>query len=87
MNPDLDLPNQRISVVVREDSSGQTSIITDALGYNVPSWPEEAVGKLTGWPLGELARPSTLISNDPFRNYLRCRRECEYVECYEYYST
>ena len=60
-NPHLDLPHETISVVVRSDSSGQSSIITDALGYNVESWPLEAVGKLPSWPLRELSNPSARL--------------------------
>lgn len=47
------LPHERISIVVREDSSGQTSIITDALDHHVVDWPVEAVGKQPRWPFGE----------------------------------
>ena len=64
LNPHLQgrLPHKLISKVVRGDSSGQTSILTDALGYNVPTWPKEAVGTSPEWPLGELYHPSELIS-------------------------
>lgn len=63
LNPSHTLPHEHISVVVREDSSGQTSIITDALGYHIPSWPLDAIGKRPNWPLGELMRPSDISSN------------------------
>jgi ABC-type phosphate transport system substrate-binding protein len=64
LNPHLQgrLPHKPISKVVREDSSGQTSIVTDALGFHVPSWPEEAVGQSPEWPLGELYHPSDIMS-------------------------
>lgn len=65
--------HQQITVLVRQDSSGQTSIVTDALHYNLPdTWPEEAVGKQPQWPLGNLILPTdtttqevcTGVSND-----------------------
>lgn len=57
LNPAHELPHERISAVVRSDSSGQTSIVTDALDYQVASWPDEAVGKKPDWPLGNLTDP------------------------------
>jgi phosphate transport system substrate-binding protein len=61
LNPTLVLPHERISKVVRLDSSGQSSILTDALGFQVPAWPEEAVGSAPEWPLGTLANPLELL--------------------------
>lgn len=52
------LPHERISVVVRKDSSGQTNILTDALDHNVPNWPDEAVGKNPQWPFGKASDSS-----------------------------
>jgi ABC-type phosphate transport system substrate-binding protein len=57
LNPNLSLPRQPIPKIVRGDSSRQTSIVTDALGFQVESWPDEAVGKLPEWPLGPLQSP------------------------------
>lgn len=61
LNPDISLPHERISPFVREDSSGQTSIFTDGLGYHVPSWPNDAVGKTPNWPLGLLQNPRDYV--------------------------
>ena len=51
INPEITLPHELISVVVRSDESGQTSILTKAIGYHVDSWPETAIGKQPHWPI------------------------------------
>lgn len=43
-NPMVNLLHQPITVVVRSNSSGQTTIFTDYLQNNVPDWPSDAVG-------------------------------------------
>ena len=58
LNPFALLSHEPIAFVVREDSSGQTSIITDAMDHQIPSWPESAVGKQPDWPLGMLMKPT-----------------------------
>eukprot|EP00977_Amphora_coffeiformis_P007218 scaffold1569_cov171-Amphora_coffeaeformis.AAC.4 len=60
LNPFVRLPHEPIAFVVREDSSGQTSIVTDAMDHQVPSWPDSAVGKQPDWPLGFLKRPTEI---------------------------
>eukprot|EP00934_Nitzschia_sp_Nitz4_P006661 Nitzschia sp. Nitz4//scaffold85_size83877//9444//12857//NITZ4_005217-RA/size83877-processed-gene-0.133-mRNA-1//-1//CDS//3329559101//6651//frame0 len=61
LNPGVSLSHTLISVVVRSDSSGQTSIITDALDYNVPLWPDDAIGKVPNWPFdGEIYDPASI---------------------------
>lgn len=67
INPTIILPDKEISTIVRSDSSGQTSILTDALGYHVPTWPDEAVGQLPEWPLGDLHHPSELVQSCALR--------------------
>ena len=62
-NPQIKLPHIQISKVVRVDSSGQSSIFTDALDYNNPEWPDEAVGKMPKWPLGEMLHPSEVLGS------------------------
>lgn len=54
LNPEHELPHIEITVIVREDSSGQTNIFTDALGFNVETWPKEAIGKRPDWPLEDI---------------------------------
>jgi ABC-type phosphate transport system substrate-binding protein len=49
INPHLNLPHEPISVVVREDKSGQSVIFTEAIGFNVPEWHDEVVGPLPQW--------------------------------------
>jgi phosphate transport system substrate-binding protein len=55
INPHLILPHEPISVVVRSDKSGQSAIFTEAIQFNVPEWPKEAVGSLPQWRLSDLA--------------------------------
>lgn len=63
LNTAVTLPDDLISELVRADSSGQTWIRTNALNFNVPSWPDDAVGKLPKWPLGDLHSPKELVSS------------------------
>lgn len=52
-NPDLDLPDQAITVVHRSDSSGTTSIFTDYLSKVSPEWAEKVgSGTAVDWPTG-----------------------------------
>lgn len=51
-NPDLNLPDSDIQVVVRQDSSGTTYAITNHLAAANPWWKDAGpgVGKLVDWP-------------------------------------
>ncbi|MBD3368506.1 MAG: phosphate ABC transporter substrate-binding protein PstS [Candidatus Eisenbacteria bacterium] len=53
LNPDLELPNDPITVVHRAEGSGTTWIFTDFLDKVSPSWRENiGRGKLVNWPAG-----------------------------------
>jgi phosphate transport system substrate-binding protein len=53
LNPDVPLPDQRVTVVHRSDGSGTTYVFTDYLGKVSPTW-RERVGFATSvsWPTG-----------------------------------
>lgn len=52
-NPELELPNEPITVVHRADGSGTTWIFTNFLDKVSPSWHEKAgFGKIVPWPVG-----------------------------------
>lgn len=54
INKDVDLPNTKITVVHRDDSSGTTYLFTDYLAGVSPQW-QEKVGKANAvvqWPVG-----------------------------------
>lgn len=53
-NPHLELPAERITVVVRADKSGMSETFTQFLDHGNPSWPAEAVGNLPQWPLDSI---------------------------------
>ncbi len=51
LNPDLNLPNLRITVVHRSDGSGTTFIFTDYLAKVSRAWKKQVgVGKAVSWP-------------------------------------
>ncbi len=53
LNPDLDLPSSRITVVYRSDGSGTTFNFTDYLAKVSDEWKEKVgVGKAVSWPTG-----------------------------------
>lgn len=53
LNPDLNLPNDEITVVHREDASGTTWIFTTYLSKVSPEWKEKVgAGKSVSWPTG-----------------------------------
>ncbi|MBV9100620.1 MAG: phosphate ABC transporter substrate-binding protein PstS [Candidatus Dormibacteraeota bacterium] len=58
LNPNVTLPNLPIAVVHRSDGSGTTSIFTDYLTKESPSWvsalggPDKSKGKTIAWPVG-----------------------------------
>ena len=45
---------------MRQDSSGQTAILTEAIAARIPTWPDTAVGPLPEWEFGQLANPSEM---------------------------
>ena len=55
---DYELPDDRITVVVRSDKSGMSQTFTEAIKHSNPSWPEEGVGKTPEWPLVNLTHSS-----------------------------
>lgn len=53
LNPDIDLPDQEITVVHRSDGSGTTSIFTTYLDDVSEAWSEQVgAGKEVQWPTG-----------------------------------
>jgi phosphate transport system substrate-binding protein len=53
LNPDVKLPDQKITVVRRADGSGTTSIFTNYLAKVSPEWKEKiGAGKTVEWPVG-----------------------------------
>mmetsp|Transcript_26544 Transcript_26544/g.48152 ORF Transcript_26544/g.48152 Transcript_26544/m.48152 type:complete len:771 (-) Transcript_26544:182-2494(-) len=73
LNPELKLPNEKITVLVREDESGMTETFTTAISSNVPGWPEDAVGKLPSWPLPNLSQASessTFCDSDGIHHFM-----------------
>ncbi|ADG14070.1 phosphate ABC transporter, periplasmic phosphate-binding protein [Methanocaldococcus infernus ME] len=56
LNPDLNLPHQKIIVIHRSDSSGTTAIFTTYLSLASKEWPEDLVGKLINWPVDKEGR-------------------------------
>lgn len=55
LNPDLNLPQQKIIVVHRSDSSGTTEVFTRFLHKAAPQvWPKELVGKAVEWPVDKI---------------------------------
>lgn len=52
-NPDLDLPDMKISVIHRSDGSGTTHIFSDYMSKVSPKWNNEVgTGKALQWPTG-----------------------------------
>lgn len=52
-NPDLQLPDQPITVVYRSDGSGTTGVFTKHLSAISPEWEEQVgQGKTVEWPVG-----------------------------------
>jgi phosphate transport system substrate-binding protein len=51
-NPDLNLPNENITIVARQDSSGTTYAFTNHLSAISPDWRDRGpgVGKMVDWP-------------------------------------
>lgn len=56
-NPDLQLPNQTITVIHRADGSGTTGVFTKHLSTVSPEWQQQVgEGKTVEWPVGVGAR-------------------------------
>jgi phosphate transport system substrate-binding protein len=55
LNEGVDLPDEKITVVHREDSSGTTFVFTDFLVGASPAWKEKfgKAGSEIAWPVGE----------------------------------
>ena len=57
LNPDANLPHEKIVVVHRSDSSGTTKIFTTYLGLVSDEWKEKVgAGKTVEWPVDKLGR-------------------------------
>jgi phosphate transport system substrate-binding protein len=56
-NPDLKLPNENITIVARQDSSGTTYAFTNHLSAVSPEWRDRGpgVGKVVDWPGNAMA--------------------------------
>ncbi len=53
LNPNLNLPHEKINVVHRSDGSGTTAIFTTYLAEVCPEWKEQVgAGKAVKWPVG-----------------------------------
>ncbi len=53
LNPTLNLPNQKITVVRRADGSGTTAIFTEYLTKISPNWASQiGQGNTVNWPIG-----------------------------------
>ncbi len=53
INPDINLPHEKITVVHRSDGSGTTAIFTTYLAEVCPEWKENVgAGKAVKWPIG-----------------------------------
>jgi phosphate ABC transporter phosphate-binding protein len=70
LNPTVELPNQKISVVHRSEGSGSTFIFTEYLSKVSPEWKEKVgVNTDVKWPegVGEKGNPGVagFISNNP----------------------
>ncbi len=55
-NPTLSLPNQTITIVARQDSSGTTYALTNHLSAISPEWRDRGpgIGKVIDWPGGAM---------------------------------
>jgi ABC-type phosphate transport system substrate-binding protein len=72
-NPQVVLPNERITVLVRSDKSGMSQTFTEYIHHTNPdTWPEEAVGKTPKWPLAnitDLSESSSITTNTDHQNW------------------
>ena len=57
LNPDADLPHEKIKVIHRSDSSGTTAIFTTYLSLISEKWANEVgAGKTVDWPVDKMGR-------------------------------
>jgi len=57
MNPDADLPHEKIKVIHRSDSSGTTAIFTTYLSLISEKWANDVgAGKTVDWPVDKMGR-------------------------------
>ncbi|AEC51155.1 ABC-type phosphate transport system, periplasmic component (PstS) [Pyrococcus sp. NA2] len=57
LNPDVNLPHEKIIVIHRSDSSGTTKIFTTYLSLVSKEWAEKVgAGKVVDWPVDKLGR-------------------------------
>ncbi|HHN64902.1 MAG TPA: phosphate ABC transporter substrate-binding protein PstS [Nitrospirae bacterium] len=77
LNPDLKLPDKKITVVHRSDGSGTTAIFTTYLSEVCPEWKEKVgAGKAVKWPAGIGGK-----GNEGVANYVKRKRySIGYVE-------
>lgn len=86
LNPEVELPHEKIVVIHRSDSSGTTQIFTTYLSLVSEEWNERVgSGKVVNWPVDELGRGVggkgnqgvvTALKNNP---YSICYTELAYV--------
>ncbi len=77
LNPDLKLPDDKISVIHRSDGSGTTAIFTSYLSAVSKDWEETTgAGKSVNWPVGIGGK-----GNEGVTNYVkRVKNSIGYVE-------
>ena len=77
LNPELNLPDETITVVQRSDGSGTTAIFTSYLAETSKSWKEiVGAGKSVKWPVGIGGK-----GNEGVSNYVkRVKNSIGYVE-------
>lgn len=77
LNPEIELPHKKITVVHRSDGSGTTAIFTTYLSDTCPEWREEVgAGKAVKWPVGIGGK-----GNEGVANYVkRVKYSIGYVE-------
>ena len=71
-NPEIVLPHEPITVLVRSDKSGMSQTFTEFLHHTNPeTWPIEAVGKKPTWPLSNITdlSDSSFVQDDDFTHW------------------
>ncbi len=68
LNPGVNLPSARISVVHRSDGSGTTYIFSNYLSSVAPAWAAKVgTGKTLNWPAGEGAEGNAGVASAVYR--------------------
>lgn len=77
INPGLNLPTKKVTVVRRSDGSGTTAIFTGYLAKTCPAWKDSVgAGKAVKWPVGLGGK-----GNEGVANYVkRVKNSIGYVE-------